>query len=418
MTATALTQGDRVKSERPSSRLLLLWPLVGLSLLLGVNGSLHAAEPSNPASDVPSNPSNPIIPPPLEDLERDYKVRLIYFVPTDREVKPDYQKKAEVLMRVVADIYRREMKANGQKTRGLDFEFDEEGRLKVHLVKGKNPAVFYTGEPFSVDRMFNSHLSELSQVGAARPHRASLIFSEAGGIAEAMPQPDIFGGFAIVSGDLFRDEITASTVEGQIDNFFDETPVRKVEGTETEPRSQASQVSNGVLIHELGHIFGMLHDSSKPENIMFYGYHKLGQMFAPKIAKERPVRFAPGHARIAAATRFLSEQFDESDSRPPVIHEFKLLRPPQAGKKTVEASLKISDSQGLGALVCMQRGGEWIDAMVADRDLEGVKTFEQTVTLKCPKPLGSSQGVRYILNVADVNGNLSQEMVDSHVVPK
>jgi hypothetical protein len=406
MTATTLTQGDRVKSERPSSRLLLLWPLVGLSLLLGVNGSLHAAEPSNRASDVPSHP---IIPPPLENLERDYKVRLIYFVPTDREVKPGYQKKTEVLMRVVADIYRREMKANGQSTRGLDFEFDEEGRLKVHLVKGKNPTVFYTGEPFSEDRMFESHMNEITE---AIPHRASLIFSEAGGIAEALPQPDIFGGFAIVSGDLFRDEITASTVEGHID------PVRKVEGTETEPRSQASQVSNGVLIHELGHIFGMLHDSSKPENIMFYGYHKLGQMFAPNIAKERPVRFAPGHARIAAATRFLSEQFDESDSRPPVIHEFKLLRPPQAGKKTVEASLKISDSQGLGALVCMQRGGEWIDAMVADRDLEGVKTFEQTVTLKCPKPLGSSQGVRYILNVADVNGNLSQAMVDSHVVPK
>ena len=66
----------------------------------------------------------------------------------------------------------------------------------------------------------------------------------------------------------------------------------------------------------------------------------------------------------------------------------------------------------------MQRGGEWIDAMVADRDLKGVKTFEQTVTLKCPRPLGSNQGVRYILNVVDVNGNLSQAMVDSHVVPK
>ena len=280
MTATALTQGDRVKSERPSSRLLLLWPLVGLIFLLGGNGSLHATEPSNRASDVPSHP---IIPPPLENLERDYKVRLIYFVPTDREVKPGYQKKAEVLMRVVADIYRREMKANGQNTRGLDFEFDEEGRLKVHLVKGKNPAVFYTDEPFSEDRMFESHMNEIT---AAIPHRANLVFSETRGIAEALPQPDIFGGFAIVSGDLFRDEITASKVEGQIDNFFDKTPVRKVEGTETEPRSQASQVSNGVLIHELGHIFGMLHDSSKPENIMFYGYHKLGQMFAPNIGKE------------------------------------------------------------------------------------------------------------------------------------
>ena len=412
MTATALAQGDRVKIERPSSRLLLLGTLFGFSSLLGINGNLHTAEPSNRASDVSSNS---ITPPSLEDLGRDYKVRLIYFVPTDRKVKPDYRKKAEVLMRVVADIYRREMKANGQKTRGLDFEFDEEGSLKVHLVKGEHPAVFYTGEPFSEDRMFDSHMNEITE---AIPHRANLVFSETRGIAEALPQPDIFGGFAIVSGDLFRDEITASTVEGQIGNFFDETPVRKVEGTETEPRSQASQVSNGVLIHELGHIFGMLHDSSKPENIMFYGYHKLGQMFAPKMAKERPVRFAPGHARIAATTRFLSEQFDESDSRPPVIHEFKLLRPPKAGDETVTASLKISDKRGLGALVCMQRGGEWIDAMVADLDLEGEKTFEKTVTLRCPKPLGSSQGVRYILNVVDVNGNLSQEMVDSHVVPK
>ena len=412
MTATALAQGDRVTNARPSSRLLLLWPLVGLSLLLSVNKGPYAAESSNPT---PAVSSKQIIPPPLEDLGRDYKVRLIYFVPTDREVKPGYQKKAEVLMRVVADIYRREMKANGQNTRGLDFEFDEEGRLKVHLVKGKNPAVFYTGEPFSEDRMFESHMNEIT---AAIPHRANLVFSETRGIAEALPQPDIFGGFAIVSGDVFRDEITASTIEKQIGYFSDATPVRKVEGAKQEPRKIESQVTNGVLIHELGHIFGMLHDSSKSENIMFYGYHKLGQMFAPNIAKERPVRFAPGHARIAAATRFLSEQFDESDSTPPVIHEFKLLRPPQAGEKTVEASLKISDSQGLGAVVCMQRGGEWIDAMVADRDLKGVKTFEQTVTLKCPRPLGSNQGVRYILNVVDVNGNLSQEMVDSHVVPK
>ena len=411
MTTTALTKGDRVKSERPSSRLLLLWPLVGLGLLLGGNGNLHAAEPSSPGSDVPSDLT---IPPALKDLGRDYKVRLIYFVPTDREVKPGYEKKAEVLMRVVADIYRREMKANGQKTRGLDFEFEEDGRLKVHLVKGKNPAVFYTGEPFSEDRMFESHMNEIAE---AIPHRANLVFSETRGIAEALPQPDIFGGFSIVSGDVFRDEITASTIEKQIGFFFDTTPVRKVEGAKTEPRKVESQVTNGVLIHELGHIFGMLHDSSQAANIMFYGYHHLGRMYDPEIAGTRPVRFSRAHARIASRTRFLSETFDESDSEPPVIREFKLLRPPKAGDETVTASLKMSDNRGLGALVCMQRGGEWIDAMVAELDLQGEKTFEKTVTLKCPKPLGSSQGVRYMINVVDVNGNLNQEIVDSHVAP-
>ena len=31
---------------------------------------------------------NRIIPPPLKDLKKDYKVRLVYFVPSDREAKP------------------------------------------------------------------------------------------------------------------------------------------------------------------------------------------------------------------------------------------------------------------------------------------------------------------------------------------
>ncbi|REJ96930.1 MAG: hypothetical protein DWQ35_03190, partial [Planctomycetota bacterium] len=91
-----------------------------------------------------------IIPPPLKDLGRNYKVRVVYFVPTDKEVKNDYAEKIEVLMRVVADIYRRDLKANRQRSRGLDFEFDEEGELQVHLINGDHPSVFYTGEPFSV----------------------------------------------------------------------------------------------------------------------------------------------------------------------------------------------------------------------------------------------------------------------------
>ena len=56
-----------------------------------------------------------IIPPPIKDLGKAYKVRLVYFVPTDKEVKPNYREKAEVLMRVVADVYRREMRQMGRR---------------------------------------------------------------------------------------------------------------------------------------------------------------------------------------------------------------------------------------------------------------------------------------------------------------
>ena len=409
MTEPAIVR--RSSLELLASRLIII---IGFGLLTALPTGTMASEQSVSKGDASSDV---IIPPPLKDLGRNYKVRLIYFVPADCEVKPKYRKKTEVLMRVVADIYRRELKANKHQTRGLDFEFDKDGRLKVHLVKGKHPAVFYRGNPPSVDRLFRSQQQEIMKATGFVRNRPCLVFSEAGGIAEAAPIPQFYSGFVVVSGDIFRGEITASTIERQIGNFMDATPVRKTDGTETEPRNKASQVSNGVLIHELGHVFGMLHDSSKRSNIMYYGYHNLGQMFDQKTARKRPVRFSPAHARMAAATRFFSEDFDESDSEPPAIHEFKLVRTPKAGDKTVDFSLKMSDKEGLQALVCMQRGGEWIDAMVGDADLKGKKTFEKTVRLKCPKPLGKTQPVRYILNVIDVNGNLTQTSLDSNVLP-
>ena len=364
-----------------------------------------------------SSSAKQIIPPPLEDLGKAYKVRLVYFVPTDKEVKPNYRQKAEVLMQVVADIYRREMKANGQKTRGLDFEFDEDGKLIVHLVKGTHPSVFYTGEPFNVDRLLNSQQQETWEKTGYSRNRPTLCFSEAGAVAEAMPIPHIYSGFACVSGDIFRDEVTANTIEEQIQNFSDTTPIKKVGGKDPVPRNRESQTSNGVLSHELGHIFGMLHDTRDPRNIMMRGYDNLGQMYDPKTAAKRPVRFSRGHARMAGASRFFNESMNEQDTTPPEIHEFKLARPPKGGQKKMQISFNLSDDEGLGPLVVFQRGGGQIDAMVADTDLKGKKIYNKTVTLECARNLLAGQPVIYIMNVFDKNGNLSQSQTQSVVAP-
>jgi len=376
-----------------------------------------AASPACKPEGESDSPSY-LIPPKLENLGRDYKVRLIYFVPNDREVKKNYREKLEVLMRVVADIYRRDLQSKGYQSRGLDFEFEEDGRLKVYLIQGRQPAVFYSGKPASVDRLFRTQHAEISEALGDMKNRACLVFSEAGGIAEAMPIPHLYSGFAVVSGDVFRDEVTASTVEEQVRSFFAVAPVRKVDGTEAEPRSRAAQISNGVLIHELGHIFGMLHDTSEPNrDIMASGYHNLGKMFDPQTAGQFPVRFSPAHARMASASRFLSESFDASDHEPPTI-EFKLVRQPKVGDTQVEFAIKATDNQGLKALVCMQRGGEWIDALIGGMDLDGDKSFDKTVRFSCPRPIGASQPVHYWINVVDVNGNLSQAIQKSDVAPK
>ena len=107
-------------------------------------------------------------------------------------------------------------------------------------------------------------------------------------------------------------------------------------------------------------------------NIMMRGYDKLGQMYALRVAEDRPVRFSLAHARMAATARFFNESFDNSDTQPPKIHAFKLSGSAKAGERKIKFNIKMSDNKGLGPLVIMQRGGGQIDAMVGDNDLKGV----------------------------------------------
>lgn len=354
-----------------------------------------------------------IIPPPLQNLKKDYKVRLIYFVPSDCETKANYLRKCEVLMRVVSDFYMREMKAHGLRTSGLDFEFDELGRLKVHHVKARNPAVFYTGNPFDVTRLLNTQQQEIWEATGFSRNRALLVFSEAGAVAEARPLPQVFSGLACVSAQVFRDEISGNSIESHIELLSGDSV------SENNSSSFEAQTSNGVLIHELGHIFGMLHDTRDPRNVMMRGYNSLGKLFHPEAVLLRPVRFSAAHARMAAATRFFSSSFDEKDNKPPSIIRFAPSDSLslKSGTKSFEFSIKIKDSSGLSSFIVLQRGGGQIDALVGEVNLEGKKVFNESVRFKCPRPLLGDQPLIYIMNVIDVNGNLAQRAINSRVLP-
>ena len=74
-----------------------------------------------------------IAPEALRDLQKAQKVKLVYFVPQDREPATNYAAKISVLMTFVADVYRRDLTSKGFASRGFDFEF-ERGEPRVHLL--------------------------------------------------------------------------------------------------------------------------------------------------------------------------------------------------------------------------------------------------------------------------------------------
>src|SRR5262249_15200788 len=92
----------------------------------------------------------PRVPAPLADRHCKHKIRLVYFVPADRQPTAAWEAKIRVLMTFVADVYAADLRAQGLEAVGPDFEFDQ-GRVRVRLVRGKESASHYSGLPRTKD---------------------------------------------------------------------------------------------------------------------------------------------------------------------------------------------------------------------------------------------------------------------------
>ncbi|MBE3134305.1 MAG: hypothetical protein IMZ55_12600, partial [Acidobacteria bacterium] len=123
-------------------------PALAAAVLVGLAAAAAGAEASPPAAVAAERPIPPgtLRPEPLKDLRKPHKVRLVYFVPEDRKPTAHWREKITVLATFMADIYRRDLVAQGYRTTGLDFESDK-GRLAVHLLKGRRAAARYNGDP-------------------------------------------------------------------------------------------------------------------------------------------------------------------------------------------------------------------------------------------------------------------------------
>ena len=158
-----------------------------------------------------------------QDTSPQYVVRVIYFIPKDREPDPDMDTKLDTLIKDVKDFYADQMEAHGFGRKTFTLETDESGKILTHHVKGEFNEAYYREN-------FGNALIEINKK-----------FDSSENIDLVIIDTDInFGGFS------------------------------------TNRNAVVSAVTNDfiyLIAHELGHVFGLGHDWRNESYMMTYAEH-------------------------------------------------------------------------------------------------------------------------------------------------
>src|ERR1043165_4087568 len=270
--------------------------------------SVHAESTQSQVSLVaPARDGTDHIPDPIKDLGSTHKIKVVYFLPTDREPVKNYAQKIETLLAFVSDVYKRDLTSKGYACKGLDFEF-KDGHLDVRVLKGKQPAAHYNFAPAynCSPKVFDLLIAEVAQAYGPWNKNFYLVLAETyddgpckwewpGGFALGANW-GAEGGAGTFCSWILRDEFCATSIEEQMKLLADDTPIpgriALGHGRMNSPRFEFIEDGFGAVCHELGHAFGCPHDSRLVRNfIMGNGFRVFRVNYLGKFSKSSPMCF-------------------------------------------------------------------------------------------------------------------------------
>ena len=153
-----------------------------------------------------------------------YTVRLIYFLPSDRQPQPDIDTKMDRLIKDTQQFYAEMMKNHGFEGKTFRFETDEAGQAVVHHVNGKFNDAYYHNPSGVVWEEINQQFDTSNAFYLTALDISTERIGIGSGSVCGVGGGGITGGFVLIpaSGGCFTDLVTT---------------------------------------HELGHAFGLYHDN-------------------------------------------------------------------------------------------------------------------------------------------------------------
>ena len=288
-------------------------------------------------------------------------VRLIYFRPSDRLARQSINADLDTLIRYSQYFYAEQMRDYGRKT--FAFETDSDGYARVHHVTGKYTDAYYHHDTY------NKVLKEVTE------------------------QFDTSKNVYLIAIDVSTEYINNAGIcgigGGGWKSFGDETWRRNFGGIAVIPASGVC-INPHIAAHELGHVFGLVHDFRDDANLMAYGTQQ---------------RLAPCAAAWLDAHRFFNND-------PTFFNETATINM-RASQTSVPGTLRLrfelTDADGLhqAQLLVPTAASDPADGrkLHSCKSLNGTSQTVEFVTTN----LTVASGSEVTLQVIDVSGNITNQ---------
>ena len=283
-------------------------------------------------------------------------VRLIYFLPSDRQPQPDIDTKMDTLIKEVQQFYANQMENHGFGRKTFAFEADVTGKAVVHHVNGKfNDAYYQHNLLFRVIGEIGEHFDTSKDIYLVVLDSSQKQYC---GVAH--------GRFAFLR-------------VGDCDRFW-------------------------VAAHELEHTFGLNHDFRAREHIM-YIFEWTGFFVFPKLSK-CSAEWLDAHPFFNTGGTSVNDN-TTIEMLPP-----SLASPPNV----IRLRFEVTDPDGLHQALLLRsfRSGEFEDISLLDcKRLNGDRNsiVEFVTAVLRPKNKWAS------LNVIDVHGNFTRKAFPIDITP-